>query len=598
MVWESWSFQDTAGLWWLLSGLLVVIIYLIRPKPREMKIPSLMFFLAQKRAERLASFFRRFIKDPMMLFHLLLILLLALILSGPKFAITENAAAQQKVIVLDISSSMKAQGRFASAKNIVLKNLGERNTIILAADTPLVALIDGSPAEARSLLAKVSPLDTESALGDAVMTAVNYAGKESFALVVSDFGPGTGTDPALALEALRAASMNLDAVGVAKPDPRNVGIIDLTFSKRKVMVLIKNYNDQEQTVPLTYGEQKFLLDLGAQSVAAIELNLTPGTGYVKLQSDDDFSPDNTAYLIVPEALTPKVLLITNNQSRYLTAALRSIPGVQLEVAQPPIVPERGHDLYVLDRVDYDSLLPGTTEYIEAQVRAGKTLVIGAQPELEGQSAQKMLSKVIPVDIQGMLDSSAIGPGTSSPITANVQFEETRRHLHTTPHEGDTVLAYAGDVPFITLSSLGEGKVLYYGYMEDDTNFQRFPSYPLFWAQFVQEVLAQAPLQERNLRTGSVVSAETIILPSGTQVKGSTRMDQVGIYKAGRTYAANLLSEAESDLRPVISSKPAESFSPRPVPMQRDLALGRYLLIAGLVLLLLDLMLMRHRGDIA
>lgn len=698
---KTLRFAEPLALWALAIGLVVLLLYLIRPRPKQINIPSLMFFLRRNRVERLTSFFRLIIRDPLMLLHLLIVLLLALSLAKPYLTITENAAAKSKVIILDISASMSTvegdSTRFDIAKNIALTSLGQSNTIILAADFPIIALIGGSAEDAKTVLGKAQVLDTESAVGDAVMSAVSFISKDSYVTVLSDFQASKGTEPSLALQAISGLAADVNAVSViaegaegsdaenhASSEKSNIGIIDVQYPRASTgkkefsaNVYVKNYDNVQRPVLLKYAGKEFEANAPANGIIALSINLTPGTQVLEAlnkdskDSKDSFPTDNKLFISVPEKVQPKVLYITKSPSKYLLSALHSLEQVSVEIAEPPIVPQGDYDIYIIADVDYDSILPGTFENIQKAVGSGKTLVVVAQDGTgisggagTGDAGTSMdtskLLGMLPYSINGTLDKSGVILGASSPITSSVQFEVVDKFLLVYPTSDATVLAYAGDVPIVSIANVGKGKVLYYGIMEKYSKFHFFPSYPLFWSQFVESVTREESLSVINLRTGSTVAAPAgtkIVLPSGQQIQGSVRMDRIGFYRiiddssqpaqgnAGNAqtaqtqdsadstdsadsalgsatnsatnsasnsvsnsaqkfpiYSASLLSEDESDIKQAglkgstTSSSVAAALTPQKVPVKRELSIVPYLLYAALILLFIDLIYVRWRGD--
>ena len=69
-------FLNPPGLYALLSLIPLILLYLVKPKPQEKKIPSLMFFLKDIGRENSLAFFRRLNQDWLFLLQLLVLILL------------------------------------------------------------------------------------------------------------------------------------------------------------------------------------------------------------------------------------------------------------------------------------------------------------------------------------------------------------------------------------------------------------------------------------------------------------------------------------------------------------------------------------------
>src|SRR5574341_828797 len=133
------QFANQAGLYALLSIIPLIIIYLLRPRPLKIKIPSLMFLMDIERKKRL-NVFRKFLKDPLFLIQLLVLTLVSLAVAAPFIMADEEAGGGHTVIILDASASMQADGRFERAAEQADKFLSSRNTLILAENLPVMVM--------------------------------------------------------------------------------------------------------------------------------------------------------------------------------------------------------------------------------------------------------------------------------------------------------------------------------------------------------------------------------------------------------------------------------------------------------------------------
>ncbi|MDP2767595.1 MAG: BatA domain-containing protein, partial [Candidatus Methanoperedens sp.] len=133
------QFANEIGLYALLSIIPLIIIYLLRPRPRKLKIPSLMFLFDLEKKKRL-NIFRKFLKDPLFLIQLLVLTLVSLAVAAPFIMANEEAGGGHTIIVLDASASMQADGRFEKAVKEAEKFLSAKNTIILAESVPVMVM--------------------------------------------------------------------------------------------------------------------------------------------------------------------------------------------------------------------------------------------------------------------------------------------------------------------------------------------------------------------------------------------------------------------------------------------------------------------------
>jgi len=129
-------FLNPIGLYSLLGLLALLLIYLVRPKPKRKTIPSLMFFFRNQQKSRLNSFFRYISRNVLFLLHFLIVTLLVAAIATPYILERQHITAETTAIVLDVSASMQVKdgfsSRFEKAQDIAKKNLGKRNTLIIA----------------------------------------------------------------------------------------------------------------------------------------------------------------------------------------------------------------------------------------------------------------------------------------------------------------------------------------------------------------------------------------------------------------------------------------------------------------------------------
>ena len=122
------------GLWALLALIPLIVLYLIRPRPRPMNIPSLMFFMKSSGSRRLTSFLKQITHDWLFLIQLLLLTALALTFAHPFSNYEYDVTASNTVIVLDSSASSQvlegARSRFDLEIAQAKKSLGTKNTIL------------------------------------------------------------------------------------------------------------------------------------------------------------------------------------------------------------------------------------------------------------------------------------------------------------------------------------------------------------------------------------------------------------------------------------------------------------------------------------
>ena len=205
-------FSNPSALLGLLGIIPLAIIYLIRPRPKEIRFSSTQF-LREGEAKRTAVL-SRLISDPLFWVQLLAICFLTLGAAGP-YTSEQGQASSHLAVVLDGSASMQAS--FKESLNLIDPYLDryERISIILAKNRPEIILSAGSPAEARSSLRQLKPAAVSADLSSAMTQASGLLGSTGGdILVASDFISWMGDDPDVTRKLLGAD----DRVGIVFAD--------------------------------------------------------------------------------------------------------------------------------------------------------------------------------------------------------------------------------------------------------------------------------------------------------------------------------------------------------------------------------------------
>ena len=100
------QFDNPFGFYALLSLAVLIISYLIKPKPLDVKIPSVMFLMHEKGTKQKSTFFQKFVTNALFFLQFFALLALALSTTIPLISMTYDSTAENTVIILDVSNSM------------------------------------------------------------------------------------------------------------------------------------------------------------------------------------------------------------------------------------------------------------------------------------------------------------------------------------------------------------------------------------------------------------------------------------------------------------------------------------------------------------
>ena len=623
-------FENPFALAALLSIIPLIILYMLRPKPAVLSIPSLMFVLKLERErKRVYASLTKIVQDPLFLIQLLMLILLSIAAAGYYYSSEEPLSGEHTVLILDTSASMQVDSRFEDAVGIADDYVSKRNSIILASDMPLLALEGGSASAAHDIFKKVKPGAGAADLSAAITTGMRSLSREGGRIiVVSDFTYSKGDDPVASKNLAESYGIEVNFVKVGKPAD-NIGIIngwiEATDGKYGYTGVIKNYKDQNQRVKIetvrgTSGNAttSFTLDVPAGETNQFTLgNLGPGITTVRLDVKDSQPVDNKAYISIPETSDQRILYITDNGKLPSKTALSLLPNSDLTVSESVPAELDKYTLVVLAQKE-TPIADTSVERIENYVRNGGNAVFIVSGALIPEKTEVDLIRILPVKPLRLEDAEygiRVKEIQKSSITKDIRSNEisVRKYMSAAERTGSTTLvALENDVPILSYWQVGRGTVFYMGLSDELgenswNNFHNLPEYPVFWIKLVQWLGGTGDISEYNLKTGTLTSlakTEEIRTPSKTFTSNRILFDEAGIYElAGKKIAVNLYDDRESNTkidaselikRAVSNDEPklvrADSYTAK-----QDIT--NYLIGVLFLLILLEILIVRQRGEL-
>jgi len=568
----------------LLSIVPLIIIYLIRPQPREIRF-SASQFLREGEAER-SAVLSRLINDPLFWVQLLVLLSLSVAAAGP-YTTEEGPASSHLAVVLDGSASMQAS---SSAMSLIEPYMDryQKISIVLAESMPRTILTEGSPEQARDALRTLKPKAVSVDLSSAMTLAGGLlAGDGGNMLVVSDFISWTGDDPDATRKLLQADGKVSIIFADCYQGGDNVALVDAWDVPGPGYVnhtaMVHNYGPAK-TVPVTIKSpdgttagRTLQMDSGGDSY--LSFTAYPGVNEITLDLDDSVSWDNHAYIYVPNLASKRVLY--QGEEGPALAALRALPNIAVMTSGEL----SGFDLVVVAK---NATLNGK---LNRYIDGGKVIFIAA----DGESPE-----YLPVRVTGEQPGPASLWVRSEGFTKGVHFDEIGifRYPRAVSRKGSTTLVEANGQPILSYWRLGKGMVVYDG-LEMDSDFYLRPEYPVFWYQMVDWITGVPDLAEANKKTGEMIrlgDAGQIQTPSTTLSASTLLLDEVGIYRyQGTAVAVNMYDPRESSLQRKDGVLAGEFTSTsRETIVEKDLSL--WVIALAALLILLELAVMKRRRE--
>ncbi|AKB48585.1 hypothetical protein MSKOL_2808 [Methanosarcina sp. Kolksee] len=625
-------FENPLALIALLSVIPLIIIYMLRPRPKVLAIPSLMFVLKLERErKRVYASLTKIVQDPLFLIQLLILILLSIGAAGYYYTSQEPLSGEHTVLVLDTSASMQVDSRFDDAVKIADGYVSKKNSIILASDTPLLALDGGDASSAKGIFSKVQPGAGTADLSAAITTGMRLLSKEGGGriIVISDFTNSKGDDPVSSKNLAESYGISVNFVKVGKPAD-NIGIINgwiqSTDGKYGYTGVIKNYKDQDENVKIETGtgtsgnSTSFSLNVPAGGTNQFTLeNLGPGITTVQLNVKDSLSVDNKAYISIPDTSEQRILYVTDDGKLPSRTALSLLPNSNISVVKAVPSSLDNYTLVVLAQKE-TPIASDSVATIENYVRNGGNAVFIASGALAPEKTEVGLIKILPVKPTGIENETngndlGVKEVQQSSITTDIRSDEISVHtyLNATERTGSTTLvALENGVPLLSYWQVGKGTVFYMGLddeLGDDAwnNFHNLPEYPVFWIKLVEWLGGTGDISEYNLNTGTLTSlskTEEIKTPSKTFTSNHILFDESGIYEiSGKKIAVNLYNDKESnttvDASDVIQRAVAEDKSTLvradTYTVKNDIT--DYLIGVMFLLILAEIIIVRRRGEL-
>jgi len=593
----SGVFLTPLGLAALVAAVPIVALYLIRPDPQRFQLPTFRFLTERERQRSTTPLFERLSRSLLLVVQLVALALLATTLATPYVPVSEEEAIEETVLVVDNSASMAAtdgdRTRFDRAVAAAQSEVTGTTSVVTTTGRGEVRLRRGPPAATENTLDGLSVTNAPGDLENAVAQARALAGEDVRIVVLSDFAGEAWTDAVATTRArgLRVELRQFDAGGDA-----NVGFVARRFSGTNVTLSVKNFGTDPVTRTVQLGGRARQVELDAGDVRTVTLPVPPGGGRARLSPGDDFPTDDTAVVAAPGDLSVDVLVLTNDENRFLTTALSVIGRVDVTVDTPPTTVEDEYDVIIYSNIDPDSLLPGNVAAGEAVVEDGGGVAVQAQPEMPDYGD---LSLVEPT---GTATAAIVSDTATTDLTRDIDFQPPSEYVTGTLRSGQSLVTLGDGSPLVATANRSGGRLLYYGYIEAQSSFKYNYQYPVFWRRAVFHLADRRPLAALNHETGSTITVDEgpVEGPSG-QVEGPTvTLREAGLYRtAARPYSATLLDESESDVGVTpLEERSGETgnvtrIEERTVP--RPLTeLGA---LAALLVVVLEVGLLRWRGDL-
>lgn len=517
----------------------LVVLYLLKQKRIEEKVPSNFLWARAIEDMRASSLFQRFRAPLLFLLQAAAVALCALAAGGASLDLDVGHAPRRVVLLLDRSASMQAadedgRTRFDKAKDLAGDLVGglarADEMMVIAFDQRAEVLQAFTPdaARLRDVLGKAAPRDLPTHLGDGLETAVSFArasrGFDPEIVVISD-GNVERDLPSVPYP------MRFAKVGTSGA---NQGIATVSVTRTpgeapQVLVRVENGDtkDVRRSVVLTAGDAVLdarELDLPAGGDAAVFFELPdsaddkPQTMQVTLgpakPGEDVLAADDRVPFVLRPAVPRNGLIVRAEPSIHLDPGRmqKLRPGLVLAGVTPA---EAAAAIAAgtprVDFVCYDGEAPAALPPVPAQ------MYVDCVPPGAGLSLTGTLEDPI------IIDWSRTHPTTSRCQFDDVFVNEAKRIAGA---ERSLTLVDSTGGPLVLLTPVPGREVLVVAFDPAQSNLPLKLAWPLFLANSLDYLLGGAAREgeEALLKTGTFLPLDpergacTVTTPAGAKVE--------------------------------------------------------------------------------
>lgn len=469
-----------ALLWLIPPAAIIVVLYLLRMRRKDMRVPATFLWPSMTYEIRANTFFQKLRFNWLMVLQLLA--LTAIVVAAARPQVRERSlSGSATVIIIDASASMNATDvkptRFSEALKqastiMSAARPGDRVALIEAGPVPRVAsALSNDPAKVRLALNSLQPSDADADVGEALRLASSIVAKQATARIillsdgvfpeVTNFSPGKAE---VVFHSIGAQDMNagVSAIGTSE-----------TSTGPQLFCSVRNYGGLHTTGALNiYADGVLLdstkLDLAPRGTSSRTIRV-PSAAKVfnaKVEVAGDLLPsDNDAVTIRNAGSSLRVLLVGQGDL-FLEHALSLDPRVTL--FRSTTLPSDSHyDVVVFDGV------------AEKPTSAAGVITFGAAGEgspvvRTGRTSKALFTSSEKDPLMNAVDLSNMYVGTSEAVR---------------PKADARIVASASNGPMIVVQD-SVPRHIYTSFRPLDSDFPLQPAFPIFIANALDYLVSK------------------------------------------------------------------------------------------------------------
>ncbi|MDD7389153.1 MAG: BatA domain-containing protein [Lachnospiraceae bacterium] len=535
----------------------IILLYILKQEAKQHSFSSVMLWQEVYRNIEATKPWEKLKKNLLMLLQILTVLLFVFALMGPWLR-SAGREHEQVILVLDSSASMdtlydEEQTRLEAAKEAACSYVDSlpAGTVIHVIDSSQQAvLVLSSSKDVTEAKNRIRGIEQTSLAGD---LSVSLGLVQSCASQSEDARIVFFTDTAFDMGNLEAAVENF----YSEADNISVDTVGYAVKEGKLLVLaqLTNRSGKTRTAEVNlYGtdaqQKETLLDIasveipeGESQPVYFELEENNGTSGMQslraeLNEKDALAGDNSAWCVVDEAGTSRVLLVTES-NLFVEKAFTNLSGIELYRTSDKNLTSgqtaEAYDLYIFDGMVPDGL-PDT----------GSFLFINCEAEDIFKNCGKVQGKML-----SFVDSDVTS------YVAGTKFGVNESNIYQVPSWGNSFLKSGDDCAGFYGSYDGH-RIAVLGFDLHQTDLGLQAEFPVLMSELA-DYLLDGGLTEKNSYTagdsvmlhGSTKGSElTLTEPDGetktldaSQAAGSyVQVTQSGIYEVSQELDGNVKNQ--------------------------------------------------------
>ncbi len=464
------------------SILVLLSLYLLKPKPEKKMMPSVMFFREEENPGKLKQGIRKLLNNKFLFLHLLVFSLLAVALADP--FVNSSMESEEATILLDATAN--TADNFEDYREYAESNLAPTTNLVVVGDQ-IETYTDLERSTASQIIQETSSTEIKRDIQPVISAATSLDGNLYMATNMASI------ESSEAERTITSASSQKYLDLKETEFSNSHGITDYEINNQTATIYVKNYLEEQSEITIQTNSDNRKIELEASGLEPVQVQLQRGRNNITL-GEDEYEVDNSLYLYRPQSDSIRVRISDNLP--YFREAVKSIPEARISGSEPDIEAVSGSDITDISREEIENGLD-VIYFSETGVNYPDYLPVTSLSEENGD-----------IDINRFAETTV--------------YQEKYLSGNIAQDSGN----YTEPASAIVGREIGQGTVVQYNLQ--GTGFEEQLVYPLFWRDVFNQVQNIRTISSSNPDTGSAQLQETKTVQGYESIDG----DVYGFSTAG------------------------------------------------------------------